>query len=263
MVAGSFGKAGLFVDITSGALLGEGPGGHDVVQSPAKVSPESAAGPVVPEGILAWLIAVHSEYINKTPIDDSIEGFMYIGVVTDVAEEGNRVVHVYGQRGDVEVSEPDNRVGRFEIVLEEAEQAVEPGELVIELLGIGRNALGNVSIDDGDAVNIGYYETGGVFWVIFEAGLDVFDFAFGENGDAIIAFLAFEGVFVGGIFKGFVGEIDVLNLGFLEGEDVGLMLFEPIEDYRQAGTEGIDVEAGDFHRGPFLAQIADNRIFVL
>jgi hypothetical protein len=59
--------------------------------------------------------------------------------------------------------------------------------------------------------------------------------------------LPFEDVFVSGGLERICWKIGILNLGFLDSEDVRLMLSEPPNHYWQTRAQGIDVKAADFH----------------
>ena len=123
---------------------------------------------------MAWLAAVHSEYIDKSPLDDIIQGLRNFRTKANVPEQVFRVIYVDWLRCHIEVAYPHDRVGRVEILFEKFQQSLEPVQLVPEFFGLGRIALRNVSVDDDDACSFSHNQTGLVFRFVVEAEFCVF-----------------------------------------------------------------------------------------
>jgi hypothetical protein len=97
-------------------------------------------------------------------------------------------------------------------------------------------ALRDIGIYNYDTVDFGFGEAGLVFWLIIEAESDIFDFTFAEDSHTIIAFLAFEDIFIAGFFELVFGEIDILYLCFLDAENIRVMFVEPLKHSGQASA---------------------------
>ena len=76
------------------------------------------------------------------------------------ADERRRVVHVGVGRGDVEVAGDDHRIAGRGDGVEVGAQAVEPGQLVLVVVGVERSAVRHVHGDDGDAVAARRHDAG-------------------------------------------------------------------------------------------------------
>ncbi|MNN41816.1 hypothetical protein D3C81_1559560 [compost metagenome] len=75
-----------------------------------------------------------------------------------------------------------------------------------------------------------------------------------EQGDAVVAFLAMK-VYV--VAQGLdLGERELLvaDLGFLQADDVGLVLFDQRRQLVGPGTQAIDVERDDLHGSTILVK---------
>jgi hypothetical protein len=238
---------GFFVYVTGGALFRQRFCGHYMVQTPAEIALKRIWQSIIPEGILPGFAAMHSKHIDKSPLDDLVQSLRNFRTKANVPQQAFRVIYVDWLWSYIEVTHPHDRVRRVEILFEKFQQSLEPLQLVLELLGFRQIALRNVSIDDNNTADFSRNQTSLVFRFIIEAEFYVFDFGFAENRYAIITFLPFEDVFVPGVVKRICRKIGILNLGFLDSEDVQLMFSEPPKHYGQTSTQGIDVKAADFH----------------
>ena len=68
-----------------------------------------------------------------------------------------------------------------------------------------------------------------------------------EDGDTVVGLLPGEHAAVAEPGERGIGELRVLELGFLDADHVGLRIAQPLFEVRQADVERIDVPAGDFH----------------
>ena len=92
MVTWSFFRSWLFVYIAVSAGFSQRVCGHDMIQSPAEVASECIWGSVIPECVLVWLLAVHSEYIDKSPLCRLFEAVTDFGVKTDMPTNKSRLI---------------------------------------------------------------------------------------------------------------------------------------------------------------------------
>ena len=69
----------------------------------------------------------------------------------------------------------------------------------------------------------------------------------GEQGDAVVGFLAGERDLITRRLDLGTREVVILQLGLLQAQRIGLLLGQPVQQVRQAHLEGIDVPAGDLH----------------
>ena len=155
-------------------------------------------------------------------------------------------VDVFGD--DVEVAADERRDGGGEPGGHLELQAGHPGEFVGELFGADGIAVGQIDVNDANAVDDGFEETGvAVLLVAGEAGGDGFNGQAGEDGNAVVRLLGDGGGVVAETFKVLGGEIGAFEL--LEEEDVGLVDLEPGGDVVEAGADGVDVPGGDADGG--------------
>ena len=85
----------------------------------------------------------------------------------------------------------------------------------MELISFRHIALGDVGVDDVNFSDFSFDESWSVVRFIVETYLDVFEFMFAENRDAVIAFLSLEDKLIAGISECIGGEVLVLNFCFL------------------------------------------------
>ena len=130
-------------------------------------------------------------------------------------------------------------------------QPVHPGELVGELLGADRIAVGQIERGDGEPVDLGLdIAAVGVVGVAGQprppqpgrrAG--------GQDGDAVEPLLAVPDAVIAGGAKLQDREGLVGALHFLEAEHVRLLLGEIFEQPRQPGANAVQIVGDDLHRG--------------
>jgi hypothetical protein len=123
-------------------------------------------------------------------------------------------------------------------------EPVHPGELVVEFFGADGVAVGQVDVDDAEAVDEPFEEAGvAVGFVAGEGGGDGFYRLAGENGDTVIGLLGDGSDMVAEVFEGGVGKLRGFEL--LQKQDVGGVRLQPGGDVVEAGADGVDVPAGD------------------
>ena len=80
-----------------------------------------------------------------------------------------------------------------------------------------------------------------------EADLHVFQGHAAEQGDAVVGLLAADRGAVAQGTEGFMGKAAVFNLGFLQAEQLGLVLLQPGAHLLEAAAHRIDIPAGNPH----------------
>ena len=162
---------------------------------------------------------------------------------------GFRRVDVEGRGRDVVVAGEDHRDLRRLQIGGMGDQAIEPGELVVELrprLGI---AVGQ--IDRGDEQPLDRGLDIAALAVLGIAGQGIARQhrlgALGQDGDAVPGLLPPPHRAIARLAQGRRGEFAVGGLQLLQRDDVGLGLPQPGEQVRQAAVDVVDVEAGDLH----------------
>lgn len=252
VVGGGGGAAGIEVDIGFAAAGGQRGGGEYVIDAPAEVALKGIAE-IIPVGVLDAVGMKLTEDIDEAPGDGAGEGVAGIDVEVDVVDAVVGVVDVDGFGSDVHIAGPDGGGGGIEPLFEIGADALEPLELERVLVGADFVALGNVSIHDGDTGDDGL-EDADVFAVgaFAEAVEDGLGLGAAEGGDPVVAFHSSETRVVSGVLDFGRGELGILDFGFLEAEDVGLMAREPIEEDGEAPADGVDVPGGEFHEGYLL-----------
>ena len=123
--------------------------------------------------------------------------------------------------------------------------AGKPIELVGVFLGSDFTAVGNVQVDDATAGDGGrqdaalrIVETGQVRDRVFR-GLA------GQQGHAVVGFLATEQHPVAGLLQYLAGKIGVLGLGFLQRQHIRRLPSQPVQHMRQAHLQRIHIPGGD------------------
>ncbi len=217
---------------------------QEVVDADAAVVLEGLAE-VVPEGELAGLVRVEmAEGVGVAESEEGAVGGAGLGLKEGVADPGGGLVAVDVFGDDVEVAADDCGSGGLEPAGHLLEQALHPGELVGELVGADGVAVGQVDVDDANAVDDGFEEAGmAILLVAGEGGGDGVDGMARENGDAVVGLLGDGGGLITDGLEDIGGEVSAFEL--LEEEDVWLVDLEPGDDERETGTDGVDVPGGD------------------
>ncbi len=216
----------------------------EVIDADAAVVLEGLAE-VVPKGELSGFVRVEgAEGVGVAEGEEGAVGGAGFGLEEGVAQPrgGLMAVDVFGD--DVEVAADDSGGGGGEPCGHLELQAGHPGEFVGELFGADGIAVGQIDVDDADAVYDGLEEASvAVLLVAGEGGGDGFQGRAGEDGDAVVRLLGDGGGGVAKTFKVLGGEVCALEL--LEEEDIGLVGLEPVGDVVEAGADGVDVPGGD------------------
>ena len=244
MVRGAFLGAGSAVDGAGLEAGGEVGREKEVVDADAAVVLKGLAE-VVPEGELAGFAGVEvAEGVGVAEVEEGAVGGAGFGLEEGVAEPGGGLVAVDVFGDDVEVAADDGGDGGLEPAGHLYLEALHPGELVGELVGADGVAVGQVDVDDADALDDGFEEAGvAVLLVAGEGGGDGLDGMWGEDGDAVVGLLGDGGGAVADGLEDVGGEVSAFEL--LEEKGVGLVGLEPGEDEGEAGTDGVDVPGGD------------------
>ena len=244
MVGGAFLGAGSAVDGAGLEAGGEVGREKEVVDADAAVVLEGLAE-VVPEGELAGFAGVEvAEGVGVAEVDEGAVGGAGLGLKEGVAHPGGGLVAVDVFRDDVEVATDEGGGGGLEPAGHLLEEALHPGEFVEEFIGADGVAVGQIDVDDADALDDRFEKAGvAILLVAGEGGGDGLDGMRREDGDAVVRLLGNgDGVVADGL-EDVGGEVGAFEL--LEEEGVGLIGFEPGEDEGEAGTDGVDVPCGD------------------
>ena len=206
---------------------------------------------VVPEGELAGFAGVEvAEGVGVAEGEKGAVGGAGFGLEEGIAEPGRGLVTVDVFGDDVEVATDEGRGAGLEPAGHLLFEAGHPGELVGELLGADGVAVGEIDVDDADALDEGLEEAGvTILLVAGEGGGNGLDGVAGEDGDAVVGLLGDSGGPVADGLEDVGGEVSAFEL--LEEEDVGLVDLEPGEDGFETGADGVDVPGGDAD-GEFL-----------
>lgn len=207
-----------------------------MVESPAEIALDRISQAIVPEGVLARLFAVQPEHIGKAPVHNLSQRLVNKRMIADVPQQLFGVINIHWLRRDIKIAHPQNRLARFEVLVKETVQSVEPFELVLEFFRLGHISLWDVCVDDGDASNYGLYQPGLVFRLIIETTSNIGNSALSEDCDAVISLLAPEHTIVSDLLKGFGWEISVLYFCLLEAKNIRAVALQPFEDYGQPST---------------------------
>ncbi len=229
VVAGSFPFARFGVDKHILADLKGRFRQEKVVDSQPLVLLESSFA-VAPPGIDAFFFVMLAEAIFKAEVHQMSHCFAFGGGAMDLFSPHIRVMDVPVIEGDVEVSRHDDFFIRSELVIEQLSHALEPGEFVVVLFVVDLPSIGHVEVEhDG---------------VLHDAAEDAFRFAvtipgkrldhafhrvLAEGGYSVVGLLAGELDVVAGVFQGFGWKQIVDDFGFLEAQDVGVVIGEPVE----------------------------------
>jgi len=123
----------------------------------------------------------------------------------------------------------------------------QPGELVVVFVAADFLAVGHIGTDDAQ---IAYRCRDQALLRVREPRIladDIGEAVTREDGDAVIGFLSGEGHGIAGGLDFRAREGAVLGFRFLQADDIGLAVGEPLKELRQADLERVDVPAGDFH----------------
>jgi hypothetical protein len=124
-------------------------------------------------------------------------------------------------------------------------EAVHPGELVVEFFGSDGVAVGQVDVDDAEAVGEGFEEARvAIGFVAGERGGDDLNGRAREDGDAVVGLLGDGSGVVAEILEDGIGELGGFEL--LEEQDVGRVGLQPGGDVVDARSDGVDVPACDY-----------------
>ncbi|MNN30596.1 hypothetical protein D3C81_1442500 [compost metagenome] len=159
------------------------------------------------------------------------------------------VVHVARIRGDVEVAHHDQLRMPLQFFGDPRVHRLQPAQLVLVFAGADVLAVDHIQVDHpqvaegaGDDPLLLVLEAG-------DADLHVLRRLARHQRHTVVGLLASEHAAVTGGDQRRVRELVVLQLGFLDADDVRAEVLEPLLQVRQADIERIDVPRGDLHAG--------------
>ena len=161
--------------------------------------------------------------------------------------------HIMLQRRDVEIAEDDDFAIGFHILFRPVAHGIDKAEFFIELLvhfGVGHIAArGHIEVVDDDAVLKLRRDMALVAVADHVMRRDQLQREFGEDGDAVVAFLAGEhDVLVAKAAHDAVREQRIIHLRFLQAEDIRRVAGDEARQQRLADADGVDIPGSDGDR---------------
>ena len=157
-------------------------------------------------------------------------------------------MHVNGGRGYVHVPAPDGWLLGREVFLEVLAQPLEPFELVLVLRRINLESLGDVGVDDRNALYDHPQQARLVrVFPIIEPIEDRIGRSTSQNSDSIVRLHPAERQVIAGRREGERREILILDLGYLQTEYVGPVAFKPLQHDGEAFAQRVHIEGGNLH----------------
>ena len=160
-------------------------------------------------------------------------------------------------QGDVEIPHHAQGVALALQFGQVALQAGQPFELVGVFLGGERGAVGHIEIQHPHPLNEGTDDAlllpqplgiGIAAQYGTKADPHVLQGHAADQGDAVVGLLATDRGAIAQGTEGLVGKAAVFNLGFLQAEQLGLVLLQPGAHLLEAAAHRIDIPAGNPHR---------------
>ena len=149
---------------------------------------------------------------------------------------------------DIEVAEQDQFFVAGHFVADKFGQCGKPLFFILEFWAVEGFAVDAIDIDDAHAVDGCGDDT--ALRVIGQGGqtdMHGLRLIAADDGDAVVGFLSAPNAVPAHHLQGGGGEFVLVELEFLQNEDIGLMVGKPVLHLLQAHVEGIDVPSGDFH----------------
>lgn len=149
---------------------------------------------------------------------------------------------------NIDIAKPDHRVFRFGDIFAKLTESFEPGHFVIPLIDTDLGSVGDIGVDDLNAL-IDRPDDASVFGHVrvSESGLNVFNRALAQKANAVITWLTMDRDFISRRFEFGKRKFGIFDFGFLNRDEIGLSFFEPFEDTGDSGADGVDVESRDSH----------------
>src|SRR5262245_31262771 len=127
-------------------------------------------------------------------------------------------------------------------------QPLDPVELESEFIAAQFGAVGDINIDDADALYRRRDQSRrGLLVIIGKIVLDTVNIAAGKDRHAVVAFLAEDHRLIADLSKIQERKLVVRAFYFLQAKDVRLILVDPAQYGFQTDIDGIDVPGGDLH----------------
>ena len=202
---------------------------------------------VVPPGKYLLGLVEQAEAVDEAEAEQALEGGALWLRAEDLAGPGLGVVHVAVVGGDVVVAAQRQPRVRGQFLAEPDRERVEPAQLVVVLVAADRLAVRHVGADDAGVADRAADQAFLLIGKMRIADQHLADRLAREQGDAVVGLLPGErGVVAGGLDLG-QRERGVLELQFLQADDVRPGFGQPVEQVRQPDFQRIDVPARYLH----------------
>ncbi len=237
-------RAGQLVDLASFEAWRKGGREEEVINADAAVVLEGLAEEV-PVGEEAALAGVQrAEGVDVAEVEHRAIAGAGLGLKEGVAGPGGGLVAIDVFGNDVEVAADYGRYGVVAPKGELADEAVHPVELVGELVSTNRVPVGQIDVDDTEAMHDHFEEAGMTIGLVAAQGsANGFERMARQDGDTVVGLLGDGGALIADGGEGISGEVGAFEL--LEQEEVGLVRAKPGGDVVEAGTDRVDVPGGD------------------
>src|SRR5262249_44755256 len=254
MVRGLLPAARVLVDTGGEKPIGRLRGGQNVIDADAVIL-LPGTGLIIPERVEPRSRQPCAHDVGETEIEESAIGRAGLGLIEGVAAPGLGVLGIDRLGNDVVVAEQKELLLITQQLARACRKALHPGELIGELVGAHRIAIGQIEVADAhDAALAGHahLDVAGVAVAVIArqaAHGDLVERPLGEDGDAVEALLPMHrGVVAelleGGSREGLGGRLDLL-----QADDVRVCLLDPRQGNIESGLDAVDVPGGDFHGG--------------
>lgn len=235
--------SGIHVHGNRRTFPGQGLGGKNVIDSPPTVRLEGIRLTVIPKGKLLPIRMQATKHVFESPADRVRVRGSSFRVKTDVRRVSFRVMHVNGLRSHVHVSTPDGGLIGRQVPTEIPTQPVKPLQFILILRMVNHEALGDVGIDDGNALHHGVQQSRPIrVGAFIQPERDPFRLPSGAEGYPVVPFHSAKRDVIAGGGQFFLRKFRILHLGFLQAQHVRRMVLQPPFHHVQAFPNGIHVK---------------------
>ena len=223
---------------------GQGWGSKNVIDSPPAVRLEGIRLTVIPKGKLLPIRMESTKHVFESPTDRVRVRGASLHVKTDVRRVSFRVMHVNGLRSHVHVSAPNGGLIGRQVPTEIPTQPVKPLQFILILRMVDHEALGDVGIDDGNALHHGMQQSRPIrIGACIQTERDPFWLPSGAEGDPVVPFHSAKRDVIAGGRQLFVRKFRILHLGFLQTQHVWRMVLQPPFHHVHTFPNGIHVKS--------------------
>ena len=219
-----------------------------MVDAEAEV-PRPGAGLVVPKGVGGSFGLQGADGVGETEPEERAVAGAGFRADQGVGEGQGAGGEVHVGRADIVVAGQDQGAVGVQEGSGAGGQGLHPGELVGVARGAAGVAVWQIEVADGDAVGLDFEVAGLGVVQAGQGALGDLDGDAGEDGDAVVGFLADDFGLVAGGMESQGGEACGFALDFLQEQEVRLGAGEPVHDQGFANADGVDVPGGDLHGG--------------